>query len=74
MSDIDLPNPEDYEMFAMIIDGEIVHLHNIHKNADRMLAIYSSDPKIVKVPVALVPIIQIGWTYSDNGYVETEQL
>lgn len=74
MSDLESPNQEDYEMFAMVIDGEIVHLHNIHKNAERLIAIYSSEPKIVKVPSALTPIIKIGWTFLENEYFETEGL
>lgn len=74
MSNPEFPNQDDFEMFAFVIDGEIVHLHNIHKTADRMLAIYSSEPKIIKVPDALVPIVKIGWTFEENVYTETEQL
>lgn len=63
-------NPEEFNHYLFIIDGEVVWRHSVGKNSemDMVNAIFSSDPKIVKAPDEIAGDIQFGWTYDGTTF------
>jgi hypothetical protein len=78
MSDIPLPSslvanllahPEEYELFAVVVDGDVALLIPCHKVDNEMhAAIWSSSPQIVKVDEDIKTIVKPGWLYDGSNF------
>jgi len=64
-------HPDEHEVFAVVVDGEVALLIPCHKVQNEMhVAIWSSDPKIIKVNETVKTTIRPGWFW--NGVEFTE--
>lgn len=62
--------PEEYEFFAIVVDGTVSAIHVVHKVLTADLAdALSSNPKIVKLSDDQKLAVQPNWTYDED--VET---
>ena len=67
-----IANADTYSFFAFVIDGEVVLMHSIEKKLEAIDAIYSSEPKIVRLTVEQSGFVTQGYLY--NGEVFSEPL
>lgn len=67
---IDLMNtPEEHEVFAVVVDGEVALLIPAHKTNHAMyVAVWSSDPTVVKVHDNQKIDIRPGWLYDGTNF------
>jgi len=62
--------PEEYEVFAVVVDGEVALLMPAHKtNQEMYVAVWSSNPKFVKIDDAAKTIVRPGWTYDGENFI-----
>jgi len=65
--------PEDFEIFALVIDGEVATTHGIQKETLPLeMAAWSSDPKIVKIPSDIKHLVLGGWTFDGTTFSAPE--
>lgn len=60
-----MSNPELFEFFAFVVDGEVAVVIPTQKSIELMIAALSSDPKVVKLRTYEKNIISGGWTVAD---------
>lgn len=69
MSDFQEYNPDDFEEFAFVIEGEVTVLHAFHKvSMPAHCAALSSDPVVVLIPQELRGQIHPGWYFRDGQF------
>jgi len=62
--------PEEHEVFAVVVDGEVALLMPAHKtNHEMYIAVWSSNPKVIKVDDATKTIVRPGWTYDGENFI-----
>jgi len=54
-------HPDEFTSFAIIIDGEVVHHLTMPNTQEMHVAIFSSEPKFVKVPANDQPPLGAKW-------------
>lgn len=61
--------PEEHEVFAVVVDGEVALLIPAHKTNHAMyVAVWSSDPTVVKVGDNQKIEIRPGWLYDGTNF------
>jgi len=66
-------HPDEHEVFAVVVDGDVALLIPCHKTQNEMqIAIWSSDPKIVKVNENVKTTIRPGWFWDGTEFTETQ--
>ena len=62
-------HPEEHELFAVVVDGEVALLIPCHKVKNEMhVAIWSSNPQIVKVDEDSKTTVKPGWLYDGSNF------
>lgn len=65
--------PEDFEVFAIIVDGEVATTHGLQTaHMPLEIAAWSSDPKIVKIPSDIKHLVRGGWTFDGTNFSAPE--
>lgn len=71
MSEENIPETgpaETRKTFAYVVDGEIAFISHVHDSIEILIAVLSSDPKVVQVPDELKYDFDYNWTYDQNGF------
>ena len=64
-------NPSDHEVFAVIVESEVALLIPCHKiNNEMHVAIWSSNPQIVKVDENIKTTVRPGWLWDGTEFTE----
>ncbi len=63
-------HPDDFVSFAIIVDGEVVHHLTMPKEQEMHVAIFSSEPKFVRVPPNDQP--SLGSKWDGENFVSVE--
>jgi|GEM_PF-6369463 len=53
-------HPESFEFFAFVVDGEVGTIFPVHNQAELLIAVFSSDPKVIKLTPAQKNVVQNG--------------
>lgn len=61
-------NPEEYEFFAFVVDGEVTLKIPLHNSFEGMIAAMSSDPKVIKLSSPEKLSVIDGWTYNGENF------
>jgi hypothetical protein len=56
--------------YAYIVEGEVVWMQTVSPSLEYLVAVMSSDPKIVSIPEEIAGKMIYGWTYDENGFHE----
>ena len=56
-----MTHPDDFVSFAIIVDGEVVHHLTMQKQQEMHVAIFSSDPKFIRVKPNDQPPLGTKW-------------
>lgn len=60
-------HPEDYEFFALVVDGVVSAVHVAHKEfAAELAAALSANPKVVHMQATQKNVVQPNWTYDET--------
>lgn len=68
-------SPPPMVQFAVIVDGEVVEMQGFSEDAEMQIAIYSSNPQIVRVTEEnrhFVPGNLLGATWDGEKFLPTE--
>ncbi len=68
MSNTPYTTPEDYEFFAFVVDGEVAFKFPVQLSLDMMIAVFSSNPTVIKLSEEDKLRVTEGWTYDGNGF------
>lgn len=58
--------------YTFIVDGEVAWVQTVALELEYLIAVMSSDPKVVEVPDELQGTNMYGWTY-ENGEFKAPQ-
>ena len=62
--------PEEHEVFAIVVEGEVALLIPAHKTNHAMyVAVWSSNPTVVKVGDNQKIDIRPGWTFDGTNFI-----
>ncbi len=66
--------PDEHEVFAVVVDDDVALLIPCHKTQNPMhIAIWSSNPKIIKVNENLKTTIRPGWFWNGTEFTEVNE-
>lgn len=60
-------HPHEYEFFAFVVDGEVGKIFPVAISNEELVALWSSEPVIVKLTPEQKLVVGYGWTYDGNG-------
>ena len=61
-------NPEMFEFFAFVVDGEVTVIYPLQKTIEAYIAAWSSDPKVLKLSEDQKNIVRSGWQHDESGF------
>jgi hypothetical protein len=64
-----MSNPERYEVFAVVIDGEVALLMPINKMNEMIMAVWSSSPQIIKVDENTKTVVRPRWLFDGTNFI-----
>lgn len=65
-----LPDMSNWETFAFVCDGEVADMMKLPPAAERMIAVLSSNPVVVKLDPN--QDVNFGYLYKDGKFVRPE--
>jgi hypothetical protein len=66
--------PEEHEVFAIVVEGEVALLIPAHKTNHAMyVAVWSSNPTVVKVGDNQKIDIRPGWTFDGTNFISPSE-
>lgn len=68
MSTIPSTSPNNFEFFAIIVDGEVAMIFPVEISLDMMIAAFSSNPTVIKLSEEDKLRVKEGWIYDGSEF------
>ena len=68
-----ISKPDAHEVFAVVVDGETALVMPILKTSEMYLAVWSSNPTIIKVNDDQKTDIRPGWLYDGTNFISPSE-
>ena len=54
--------------FAFVVDDEVTFIHEVHNKVEMLVAIMSSDPKVIRLTKEQAAQVNGGWTFDGQNF------